>query len=584
MAFCSNCGAKLKEGVKFCSECGSHVEDLKSSNEEKRKIVYEGTIHKCTNCGEVLPSFAIKCPSCGYEIRDKKISKVIEEFSKKLSECDNTKKLIQLIRTFPIPNTKEDLFEFLVLAKTNMKMYDENGDGIISESEEELFNAWLIKVEQCIEKAKLLITETKDLELYEKAKEELTVIKNKLKVTKQNINNKKISEDLRDEFKKSKKVIITIIIGIVFYLFLAIESFSFDEKLAGLVAIIAIGLQISAFLIGYQIIKIRIRKIYILPIILSFSLFLLYLNIEDFKELHKNYETIEWNEIELRDYIPNLNKKGNIEENSEIYLRIEFKGISKSNHNKFLNDAKNMGYTNVKYASSGYYKAYNEEEYFLYVIWSDFDETMNVYLDAPIKMSTIEWNSIYLKDKIPLIMSTKGAIEENTQTELNIIFDDISFDDYLTFINDIKNMNYVVDAEESENSKEYVYEAYNTDGTKVSISYNECINNINIILKEPEVYDVFVWPTSKLVITLPVPKSNIGEITWNSETHFCIIVANTTFAEFQEYVNECISKGYDENFNWWDDNCYYSADKGDYDLKVKYLGNNVIEIELYYWG
>lgn len=34
MAFCMNCGAKLKEGVKFCSNCGTPVEELPPTPEE----------------------------------------------------------------------------------------------------------------------------------------------------------------------------------------------------------------------------------------------------------------------------------------------------------------------------------------------------------------------------------------------------------------------------------------------------------------------------------------------------------------------------------------------------------------------
>ena len=65
--------------------------------------------------------------------------------------------------------------------------------------------------------------------------------------------------------------------------------------------------------------------------------------------------------------------------------------------------------------------------------------------------------------------------------------------------------------------------------------------------------------------------------------HFEVIVANTTFSEFQSYVNDCMSKGYNEDYYWWDDDSF-SADKDDYDLSVKYIGNNVMKINLYYWG
>ncbi|MCD7919849.1 MAG: zinc ribbon domain-containing protein [Clostridiales bacterium] len=144
MAFCSNCGNELAPGAKFCSECGMPVDATSQAN-NRRRTIYDGVIHKCPNCGETLSSFMVACPACGYELRDIKTTNSIKKFASKIEQADSEEQKANLIRNFPVPNTKEDTFEFMILASSN----------ITGEYNEAVFNAWLAKFEQCYKKASL---------------------------------------------------------------------------------------------------------------------------------------------------------------------------------------------------------------------------------------------------------------------------------------------------------------------------------------------------------------------------------------------------------------------------------------------
>lgn len=216
--FCSYCGTKLDEGARFCKSCGEATldvarsipetetrlrvahEDPLAGNPTERKTVYEGYVHKCPNCGEILQSFVVNCPTCGYEFRDAKKSISAREFSAKLDEIERSRptkilsaeerldnqvvvsetdeRKISLIRSFVIPNTKEDLFEFLVLASSNINMKLEP-----SSPEEAVSDAWEAKFEQAYEKAKLSFGHTQEFEkiqaLYTKKKSEIKQSKKK---------------------------------------------------------------------------------------------------------------------------------------------------------------------------------------------------------------------------------------------------------------------------------------------------------------------------------------------------------------------------------------------------------------------
>ena len=144
MAFCINCGQELMAGAKFCANCGKAVGTSQNEAKEQRKTVYDGELHKCPNCGERLDSFVTACPACGYELRGAKVTSVVNELAQKLERTKSVEQKIDLIRNFHIPNTKEDIYEFFILATSNM-----SADGYD-------VKAWYAKLEQAYQKANIL--------------------------------------------------------------------------------------------------------------------------------------------------------------------------------------------------------------------------------------------------------------------------------------------------------------------------------------------------------------------------------------------------------------------------------------------
>ncbi len=188
MAFCINCGQELVDGAKFCANCGVAVNSNNLS--PQRKTVYEGSIHKCPNCGEVLNSFVTNCPICGHEIRDTQGVSSVKQLAMKLEQLEAKRppkkstnifaqafgvgtqlqsideQKIDLIRNFSIPNTKEDVLEFIVLAAANidLKVYglDSGRYQMIDPARRELSDAWLAKLEQADQKAEIMFGQTQE--------------------------------------------------------------------------------------------------------------------------------------------------------------------------------------------------------------------------------------------------------------------------------------------------------------------------------------------------------------------------------------------------------------------------------------
>ncbi|MGN0621417.1 MAG: zinc ribbon domain-containing protein [Porcipelethomonas sp.] len=155
MPFCINCGKQLADGTKFCSECGTPT----NNDNSKRKSIYDGEIHKCPNCGEVLDSFVSNCPACGFELRGTKSSETVQNFAKRIENAINDAQKIEIIRSYPIPNNKEDVFEFMIIAATNFNAEQSISGNGVSKS---VSDAWLTKIEQGYQKARLLFGDNAD--------------------------------------------------------------------------------------------------------------------------------------------------------------------------------------------------------------------------------------------------------------------------------------------------------------------------------------------------------------------------------------------------------------------------------------
>lgn len=175
MPFCSNCGERLHDGARFCHACGTPINDVPT--QQKREQEYAGKIIKCPNCGEILASFTARCPACGTELRDTKATSSVREFALKLEAIESQREYekpagifgrayqmqrisktdeqkISLIKNFSVPNTKEDILEFMILATSNVDMSMYGSLNMPTAGVKAMTEAWNAKIKQVYAKAK----------------------------------------------------------------------------------------------------------------------------------------------------------------------------------------------------------------------------------------------------------------------------------------------------------------------------------------------------------------------------------------------------------------------------------------------
>ena len=153
MVMCVGCGRRNPETVRFCASCGKPTGGAGApptpggGGSPTQKA---GSVNKCPSCGAVVESFQSRCATCDFELNSAKVANSIQAFVKKLDRASTYSEQREVIEAFPIPNTKEDIFEFAILAATKIKP-----EGSKTNS------AWITKMKQVSLKAQLVFAEDK---------------------------------------------------------------------------------------------------------------------------------------------------------------------------------------------------------------------------------------------------------------------------------------------------------------------------------------------------------------------------------------------------------------------------------------
>lgn len=158
----------------------------KSSTPKSDKF---GDVRKCPVCGALVPSLAGLCTDCGYEfsgiaaiMSSKQLANAIADIEEKYNsqisaieggtvddgdrrwrlEKDKYSRIAQTIKTFPIPNTKADLFEFITVMHANMLSLTTHR--LVADAYLTKYNEALLKINTLFSKDPMFTSFVKDQE------------------------------------------------------------------------------------------------------------------------------------------------------------------------------------------------------------------------------------------------------------------------------------------------------------------------------------------------------------------------------------------------------------------------------------
>lgn len=235
MKFCTNCGKQLNDDAKFCNTCGAPVSGTQTppipganenvADDTKRKEVFVGVKRKCPVCGAEVSAFALTCPN-GHELSGISVSKASKDFQEGLIKYEG-KEERDFVASFPIPNEREALGNFMLMVASILKQDMQNGaDQMRVSSFSSKFDEIKSKVYMMLKADDPIVGETKKWdsalnELYENYKKiiEERAILNKKKQKEQERKNRKW-ERKRNSFwynasDQTKSVIISVFFSFI---------------------------------------------------------------------------------------------------------------------------------------------------------------------------------------------------------------------------------------------------------------------------------------------------------------------------------------------------------------------------------
>lgn len=599
---CLYCGIKIQKDTKFCPNCGKpNRSSMKKSEQNiikddengdqaevscnkdqplestffERKQEFAGKIIKCPSCGAKLKSFTAICPDCGHEINMQNISSSLKEFINSISEYDKiianedepTKSgwntwskagriwwiilniftsfiplilylTIPLVKPFFLPKSvpklsvdekrKASLIENYVFpnereATIEAMMFTKSKMAFLASekyNKKTLYwsNVWMTQAEQLNQRADVIL------------------------------NDDKIVKSTYTEIKASKDKIDRVV------------------RMRAIIGVSVIAVSLVFVLINGSIFR------GIKGILRSTNNTSKTSTNDDFSE----EDTFDWLETGLSTKIPRVDaKKGEIHRNSDAELWISLEGISYSEFDKYITSCKEMGYT-VEDAKDTYkYTAYNSEGYLL-EISGGYSDSMRINLKAP-QTGTLNyvWPESDLAQRIPYMEADSGETSADEEEKCEIFLYDILVEGFEAYVSLCENAGYSVDSEKSEKR----YSGFNNEGYKISVSLDD-MKKMTVTLEIPIKMTEIKWPTTDLAQMLPRPESEMGNIKTNTNTFFTVYIGNTTIDQYNDYVDNCIEKGFVKDF--YRSDFRFSAKNGKKDtLSVNYEGFNTIYISVY---
>ena len=191
------------------------------------------------------------------------------------------------------------------------------------------------------------------------------------------------------------------------------------------------------------------------------------------------------------------------------------------------------------------------------------------------KAVNFSWSEVELGEMLPVPQRTYGEIFGNSKTYVSVSLNDVTKNDYDSYVAACIDKGYNIETDEGTNS----YEAFNSEGYKIRVSYYESLKEISIHLDAPMEMAEFEWTQNGIGAELPPTKSTWGKVESNSSKGYTVYVGNMTKEDFAAYVKECQDAGFNVDYELLEN--YYSAcnEKGD-KLSISYKGFKVVRIQI----
>lgn len=181
-----------------------------------------------------------------------------------------------------------------------------------------------------------------------------------------------------------------------------------------------------------------------------------------------------------------------------------------------------------------------------------------------------DWNNIALGEYLPEPKNNIN-IGSNLDDYLSVTISDSNGKYFEEYVQECIKKGYIVESSKKVSS----FEAFNELGYELSIYKTN--NDFRIHLRAPEIMSEIEWPKNGIGVVLPKTTSSLGKVITDSSTTYHVKISNMPIEEYNKYVQLCEDIGFNIDYSKQEKYYYAEHSKG-YELSIRYIGANVIEI------
>lgn len=185
------------------------------------------------------------------------------------------------------------------------------------------------------------------------------------------------------------------------------------------------------------------------------------------------------------------------------------------------------------------------------------------------------WSDVILNDILPEPKSNKGEIITNSENNLYIEINETSVDDYKEYLSECEGKGFIIEADKAEN----IYAAFNKDGYKLDLSYENGGKKMCIDVEAPMKLGEIKWSESEIAKLLPVPEFEFGKIEKDDVSEFSLYFSGISYDSYTKYVNECSQNGFNVD-STKTEKAFSTKNSDDYSLTVDYKGNSIVYLSI----
>jgi len=186
------------------------------------------------------------------------------------------------------------------------------------------------------------------------------------------------------------------------------------------------------------------------------------------------------------------------------------------------------------------------------------------------------WEDAALKDYLPSPSEGKLRLFSNDGDRLSFYIEKVGLEYYNSYKQECVEMGYTTESEDSETE----YDAFNPDGYKLSLTYYDFVERINVDLDAPEQLGEIEWPTTGIATKLPSLEFSSGKIFADRSDYFSVLVGETTLEEYRTYVSACEDKGFIRDYSKEEKSYIAKDETGEHKIYVYYEGNNRVKVTI----